>query len=162
MAKFQVGKGLDEYLATLGNLEFKAPDVCGLAIYQGAKVVADQIKANIEALPVASTKGGNQGRRNPTQAEKDGLIEGLGIARKQNDNGYINVKIGMDGYNSDVTAKYPKGKPNAMIARSIESGTTFMNRIPFISRAVNATKAAAEEAMREEVDRQITQIMGNG
>lgn len=162
MAKFQVGKGIDDYIAQLGNLEFKAPGVCGMAIYQGAKIVADQIKANIEALPVSDNKGGNQGRRNPTQTEKDGLIKGLGIAKKQNDGGYINVKIGMDGYNADVTEKYPKGKPNAMVARSIESGTTFMRRIPFISNGVRAAKAQAEAAMKDEVDKQISQIMGKG
>jgi len=159
MAKWTVGKGLDDYIARLGNLEYKAPGVCGMAIYQGAKIVADKIRSNIEALPVAESKSTKGGRRNPTQAEKDGLLEGLGVAKKQTDGSFINVKIGMDGYNSDVTAKYPNGKPNAMIARSIESGTTFMNRIPFISRAVSSTKAAAEAAMKDEVDKQIAKIM---
>lgn len=159
MAKWTVGKGLDDYIALLGNLEFKAPDVCGMAIYQGAKIVADQIRSNIEALPVSESKSTKGGRRNPTQAEKDGLLEGLGVAKKQTDGSFINVKIGMDGYNNDRTKKYPNGKPNAMIARSIESGTTFMNRIPFISRAVSSTKAAAEAAMKDEVDKQIAKIM---
>lgn len=161
MAKFTVGKGLDEYISLLGNLEFKTPAVIGKSIYQGAKIVADQVRSNIEALPV-SEKSGGQGRRNPTQVEKAGMLEGLGIATMQNDGGYYNVKIGMDGYNSDITDKYPKGKPNAMVARSVESGTTFIRRNPFISRAVSATRAAAENAMREEVDKQITEIMGSG
>lgn len=161
MAKWTVGHGIDDYLAQLGNLEFDAPAAVGEAIYQGAKVVADQIRANIQAMPVSENKGhsSGSGRRNPTQAEKDGLLRGLGIARKQNDGGFINVKIGMHGYNSDVTEKYPKGKPNAMIARSIENGTTFMNRIPFISRTVRSTKAVAEEAMRTEIEKHINNSM---
>ena len=162
MAKFQVGKGLDEYLQKLGNLEFRCPEVLGKATYQGAKIVADQIHANIAALPVSENKSGRQGRRNPTQAEKDGLLAGLGIAKHRMEGGYYNVKIGMDGYNADKTKKYPNGKPNAMIARSIESGTSFQARIPFISRAVSATKAAAEAAMKAEVDKVITEIMGDG
>ena len=162
MAKFQVGTGIDEYIATLGNLEFKAPQVIGKAIYKGADIVADQVRKNIEALPVSDGKSSSQGRRNPTQVEKDGLLAGLGIAKKQNDGGYINVKIGMDGYNADVTEKYPKGKPNAMIARSIDGGTTFIRRNPFISSAVRTSKAAAEQAMKDEVDNQISQIMGKG
>ena len=161
MAKLTVGRGIDDYIAQLGNLEFMTPTVIGRAVYEGAKIVADQVHANIEALPVSS-KSGSQGRRNPTQVEKEGLLEGLGVARMQDDGGYFNVKIGMDGYNADATDKYPKGKPNAMVARSIESGSTFMRRNPFISNAVRQTKAAAEEAMREEVDKQISQIMGNG
>ena len=45
MAKFQVGKGLDEYIANLGNLEFRTPEIVGKAIFDGAKIVADQIRA---------------------------------------------------------------------------------------------------------------------
>lgn len=159
MAKFTVGKGLDDYIALLGNLEFKSEEIVGHSIYEGAKIVADEIRANIESLPVSANKSGRSGRRNPTQVEKDGLLDGLGVAKMRNDNGNFNVKIGMDGYNADITAKYPKGKPNAMVARSIESGTYFMNRNPFISRAVRSAKAAAEEAMKAEIDKQIAKTM---
>ena len=158
MAKWIVGKGLDEYLAKLGNLQTKSPEAIGKAIYKGAEIVADQVRANIQALPVEGN-GHRKGRRNPTQVEKDGLLAGLGIARKQERNGYVNVKIGMDGYNSDVTEKYPNGKPNAMIARSIESGTSFVNRIPFIASAVRSSKAAAEEAIKNELEKQLEDIM---
>lgn len=158
MAKFTVGKGLDQYISLLGNLEFKAPAVIGRSIYEGAKIVADQIHANIVALPTAESKS-DRIPRNPTQAEKDGILQGLGIAKKINDNGFINVKIGVDGYNTDVTTKYPKGKPNAMIARSIESGSSVMKRNRFISRAVNQTRRAAEAAMQKTVDEEIQRIM---
>jgi len=157
MARLTIGRGVDDYIAQLDKLKFKVPEIAGKAIYQGAKIVADQIHANIQALPV-SEKTGNHGRRNPTQVEKDGLLEGLGIAKKRTENGNINVKIGMDGYNADITEKYPKGKPNSMVARSIESGTTFIQRNPFISRAVRSSKAAAEAAMEAEVDKQIAEI----
>jgi len=158
MARLTVGKGVDDYIASLDDLKYRVPEIAGRAIYQGADVVADQIRANIQALPVQ--QGRSRGRRDPTQKEKDGLLEGLGIAKKRTENGNINVKIGMDGYNSDVTEKYPNGKPNAMIAHAIESGTTFINRHPFISNAVRSTKSAAEEAMAAEVDKQIEEIMG--
>jgi len=158
MARLTVGKGVDDYIASLDDLKYRVPEISGRAIYQGADVVADQIRANIQALPVQ--QGRSRGRRDPTQEEKDGLLEGLGIAKKRTENGNINVKIGMDGYNSDVTEKYPNGKPNAMIARSIESGTTFINRHPFISNAVRMSKSEAEEAMAAEVDKQLEEIMG--
>lgn len=160
MAKMTIGKGLDEYLSKIGNLEHMSPKIIGFATYEGAKVVADQIRANIQALPTSTSGGG--GRRNPTQVEKAGLLEGLGVAKHQVDGSFYNVKIGMDGYNAHVTERYPQGHPNAMVARSIEAGTSFMNRIPFISRAVSQTRAAAEDAMREEVDKQIKETMGEG
>lgn len=158
MAKMTIGKGMDEYLAKLGNLEFAAPGLVGQAIYEGAKVVADQVRAEIEALPTAESKRVAT-PRDPTQVEKDGLLDGLGVAKKKNDGGYINVKIGMDGYNTDKTKKYPKGKPNAMIARSIESGSTVMKRNAFISRAVNKTKKEAEAAMQKVIEEGIEKIV---
>lgn len=158
MAKMTIGKGMDEYLAKLGNLEFAAPGLVGQAIYEGAKVVADQVRAEIEALPTAESKRVAI-PRDPTQVEKDGLLDGLGVAKKKNDSGYINVKIGMDGYNTDKTKKYPQGKPNAMIARSIESGSTVMKRNAFISRAVNKTKKAAEAAMQKVIEEGIEKIV---
>ena len=158
MAKMTIGKGMDEYLAKLGNLEFAAPGLVGQAIYEGAKVVADQVRAEIEALPTAESKRVAV-PRDPTQVEKDGLLDGLGVAKKKNDSGYINVKIGMDGYNTDKTKKYPQGKPNAMIARSIESGSTVMKRNAFISRAVNKTKKDAEAAMQKVFEEGIEKIM---
>ena len=158
MAKMTIGKGMDEYLAKLGNLEFAAPGLVGQAIYEGAKIVTDQVRAEIEALPTAESKRVAT-PRDPTQVEKDGLLDGLGVAKKKNDNGYINVKIGMDGYNTDKTKKYPKGKPNAMIARSIESGSTVMKRNAFISRAVNKTKKEAEAAMQKVIEEGIEKIV---
>ena len=158
MAKMTIGKGMDEYLAKLGNLEFAAPGLVGQAIYEGAKVVADQVRAEIEALPTAESKRVAI-PRDPTQVEKDGLLDGLGVAKKKNDGGYINVKIGMDGYNTDKTKKYPQGKPNAMIARSIESGSTVMKRNAFISRAVNKTKKEAEAAMQKVIEEGIEKIV---
>lgn len=157
MAKFNVGKGLEEYLEKLGNLQDISPGLAGRAIYEGAKIVADQIRANIQALPVQT--GPVKGRRDPYQDEVDGLLAGLGIAKKRVEGGYINVKIGMDGYNSRVTEKYPKGHPNAMIARSINIGTTFVNRHPFINQAVRSTKAAAEEKMKEVIETGIEETM---
>lgn len=151
MAKFQIGKGLSDYIALLGNLEFNASNMIGRSIYVGAAVVADEIRSQIEALPVGEIERGNK-QRYPTQIEKDGLLAGLGIAKMQNDSGYYNVKIGMDGYNDHVTAKYPKGHPNAMVARSIDSGSTYMKKVPFISRSVQATKAKAEEEMKKQFD----------
>ena len=159
MAKMTVGPGLTKYLEQLGNLEDRSDGLAGRAIYQGAKAVADQVRANIQALPVQDGPVGKGQRRNPTQAEKDGMLEGLGVARKKVDGGFINVKIGMDGYNSHVTKKYPKGHPNAMIARTINAGSTWMNRIPFINNAVKSSKAAAEEAMKEVIEEGINETM---
>ena len=164
MAKMTIGTGVDTYIESLEKIQYNVGSVAGRAIYQGAKIIADQIRKNIEALPVAGEEAVEASvredkRREPTQVEKDGLLEALGITTMRTGNGTYNVKIGMDGYNKDVTKKYPKGKPNAMVARSIESGTSFTVRHPFIASAVREKKAEAEQAMADEVDKQIEEIL---
>lgn len=150
MAKFQVGSGIDEYISQLRNLEFNTEDLIGRAIYKGADIVADAIKANIESLPSSAC----------TDVEKAGLLNGFGIARMQDENGYFNVKAGFDGYNDDVTKKWPHGKPNSMIARSIEGGTSWKAKHPFIAPAVRSSRDAAEKAMAEEIEIGINETMG--
>ena len=154
MAKFQVGSGLDEYIAQLENLEFTAPNAIASAVYEGAKVVADAVRQDLEALPTDTQY------HNPKTAllpvEKQGLLDGLGVSAQKNENGYINSKIGFSGYNGDVTAKYPKGHPNAMIARALERGTSFMARNPTITKATKRVKDQAESAMAAAIDKEIS------
>ena len=87
------------------------------------------------------------------------MLEGFGIARMQDENGYFNVKVGFDGYNANKTKKWPNGKPNSMIARSIEGGTSWKPKHPFVAPAVNKTKALAEMAMAAEIDKRIRTIV---
>lgn len=150
MAKFQVGSGIDQYIDQLRNLEYTGRETIGKAIYVGADIVADAVKANINALPSSAC----------TDVEKAGLIAGFGIAKMQDENGYFNVKLGFDGYNDNVTKKWPKGKPNSMIARSIEAGTSWKPKHPFVAPAVRANKDAAEKAMAEEIEKSIQETMG--
>lgn len=150
MAKFQIGTGIDKYITRLENLEFSAGDAIGQAIYVGADIVADEIKNNIRGLPTSACSA----------LEKRDLIDGFGIAKSQNDNGYINVKTGFDGYDSIKTKKYPKGRPISMLARSIESGTSFRTAVPFVNRAIRSSKDRAEKAMAEAIEKTISKTMG--
>ena len=158
MAKWKVGSGCDNYIRRLQDLQLNTETTLGRAVYEGAKVITDAVAANIDALPVGTWKA-NQRQNGPTKAQKQGLKAGLGISRMRNDGGFVNVKIGMDGYNAVKTKKYPKGQPNAMIARTVENGGTWMAKHPFISRAVNSKRATAEAAMAAELDEQIKRKM---
>lgn len=158
MAKLTVGREIDRYIAQCEKLKFRVPEIAGRAIYEGAKVAVNQVRSNIVGLPVSENTSGRHGRRNPTAEEKQAMLDGLGIAKKRNDGGFINVKIGFDGYDGHETDKYPQGHPISMIARSVESGTTFMTRNPFMARAIKSSKAAAIEAMQAEIDKQAQEI----
>ena len=94
-----------------------------------------------------------------TLPQKAGLLDGFGISRMKDDGGFVNVKLGFDGYNSTRTEKYPRGQPNVLIARSVNSGTTFRKKTKFVDKAVNSAKKAAEAAMDAACSREIEKIM---
>lgn len=158
--RFQVGSGIDQYLGQLQNLEFKAEETIGHAIYEGADIVADAIKTNLEALPTDDGYGTASEKLGGIKTiQKIGLIKGFGIAKMKNENGYYNVKVGFHGYNGLKTTKFPSGQPNVMIARTMESGNSFTKKHPFVAPAVRATKGTAEKKMAEVIDTETKKIM---
>ena len=156
--------GLGDYELMISRLAQGSEDVAGRAIYAGAGIVADQIRENIQKLMAQDDTAGIYAyvQQNPaplTRTAKQGLLDSLGISPLQNDNGYLNVKIGFDGYNSMKTKQYPNGQPNALIARSLEGGSSAFEKRPFVRPAVNASRKRAEEKMAEVLDEEIKKIM---
>ena len=139
-------------------MEINAPEAIKEAVYAGADIVTDEIRKNLEALPVDDRPYAEKvtGLRS---IQKKGLEKSLGIAPIRNDRGYINVKAGFDGYNKLVSKKYPEGQPNAMIARTYEAGNRFTKKLPFVAPAVRATRDKAEAKMAEIIDAETAKIM---
>lgn len=176
----RVGDDVDKYIRKLEQFTDATDGMLKATIYPGAKVIADEIRNAIEELPEIKTnpretKGSGTKRpkdnrkrsRHPkpagvTKVEKEGLLDGLGIAGMRYDGSLLNAKIGMDGYNKHVTEKWPKGHPNAMIARSVESGTSFRQKTPFIMPTVRKNKARAENEMKREFDEQAAKQWNQG
>ena len=161
MATIQFKKGY-EYIFKVSKLEAALKkDILGRAVYDGAAVVADEIRKSLERVPTDEGYGTESApARGPKKAQKKGLYESLGITSMQDDGtGYLNVKIGFDGYNDIVTQRWPRGQPNQMVARAVESGTTWMQKNDFVRRAVASPRKRAIEAMKKAVDKGIEKIM---
>ena len=161
MAKFIPMKKLAEYELRLSRLGKETKRIAGEAIYDGADIVADAVKANIRALPVVTGYGTD---RTPlpdgvTATQKAGLLEGFGISKMQDDAGYLNVKIGFDGYNRTQTKDYPQGQPNQLVARGVESGTSWKQAHPFVKPDVSKSRKLAEKAMADKLNEEIKKIM---
>lgn len=149
MAKLTI-KGLDKYISDLQAISNMTDDEIGKCIFPAAQIVADAARAGIESLPV----GKNPIKGEITAEQKEGLLGGLGIASMQVKGTELNVKLGMDGYNS-------KGQPNSMILRSIEAGTSWGRPAnPVVKRAVQKTRKQAEQAMIDEFNKIIESKMG--
>lgn len=163
MARLHI-KGTEEYALKLSKLGSSSREVAGEAIYKAADIVANQIKANIQSLPtitdvenIKAYKAGQKSRL--TAREKDGLLKSFGVSTMKDDNGYLNVKAGFDGYNTVKTKKYPKGQPNQLIARVVESGSPYMDKMPFIRPALNKSRRPAMQAMQQVIDKKMEEIM---
>lgn len=161
MATIQFKKG-DAYLAKIARLEAMTRDeICGSAIYGAAGIVADEIRNELDKVPTDESYGTeSKPAKGPKKGQIAGLEHSLGIASLQDDGkGFLNVKIGFNGYNHIKTKLWPNGQPNQMVARSIERGTSYMKANPFVKRAVAKTRKRAIAYMKEAVDRSIEQQM---
>lgn len=157
---------LREYELMLGRLGDKTPEICGRAIHEGAKIVADEVAAELNALNTTTDAiaMANWKAKKPsylTKRAKEGLIKSFGITPMQQDkDGIYNVKLGFDGYNDVKTKRWPKGQPNAMIARACESGSSAMHKQPFFRLSVQKTRKKAETRMAEILDEEIKKTGG--
>lgn len=163
MAKIDF-KGIDEYSKVLDVLGNESEKIIESAVYKGAAIVADEIKQGIKSIPIEEGEnnlppvGDAQHKlTGVSRRQKADLIDSFGLAPMENDGGYIQTKAGVDGYGSIPTKKYPRGVPNVMMMRSIESGTSFRQKNPIFRKATNRARKRAEQAMGNEIDEQLKQ-----
>ena len=125
--------GIDEYADKLSELADRAEGVCKYALYEGAAVVADAIKARI---PV----------------DTGDLSDSMALTTMRNEDGMIYTKVVFEGYDS-------KGTPNAIKANVLEKGNSHVSARPFVRPAVNASRGTAITAIGAAFDRKINEIM---
>lgn len=159
-------EGIDEYAKRLSALWKDSEEICKRAVYEGANVVANAIKANLDSIPIQEGESGlppvaHEGEKlyGVSRRQKADLIAGFGLAPIKNDQVYINTKAGFDGYGSVKTKKYPKGVPNSMLMRSVESGTSFRKKHPVVRPAVTRSRKQAQAKMGETIDEEIAKRM---
>lgn len=153
MARMQV-KGLDEYSEKIRKLSKDSNYIIEKSVYNGAGVVANAIKKGLQDLPIDNRFGTTENKlHGVSRRQKSDLIDSMGLAPiEHNISGYVNTKVGWDGYGSTPTNKYPKGVPNQLLMRSVESGTSFRKKTPVVRRAVNSVREKAVNKMAETVD----------
>lgn len=145
-------EGIDQYLAALQRVYGQSEETAKRALYDGAGIVANQIKSALGGIQTSDPDQWYEGQRpGPTPAEKQALIGGFGLAHMDTKNGYISTKAGFKGQAEKTTV--------ATIARQVESGTSWMRKQPVIRQAANAAKGAAEAAMRKTLDEEIQKLM---
>ncbi len=144
----------------MGKLRKESEKITKEAVYSGAAIVADSIKSGLRSIPTSNERGTpDKLIEGITGRQKADLIDGFGLAPIENKDGYVETKAGFDGYGKTPSKKYPKGLPNVLLMRSVESGTSFRKKTPVIRKAVNASRKRSIQAMGEIIDNAIKRIM---
>lgn len=163
MAKMTFKAG-DEWALKLDQLGERSGAIAKKAIYPAAGLLADRIKANIQALPEDTYRYLRDGDifTGVPPEEKEELIEAYGISSiEQDKDGTWNAKVGVSGagYGKRKTKKYPKGIPLTMLARPIERGSSVRKATPFVKPAIRAVKKEAIAMMQQVIDDEAEKIM---
>lgn len=153
---FSGAAGLAEKLDQFGA---KSQQVAKTCLYDGAGIVADAIRASVDSIPVF-VPDGTWHRPMPGLFAEDlaDLKSAIDIARFQDTADGPNTQIGFGGYARRKEKDFPSGVPIALLARSIESGSSVRQKHPFFRRAVNASKAKAVAAMQQRLNEEIKEL----
>lgn len=155
-------EGMEEFIELLIQTDKQTERMCGRSIYPGAKIISNAVKSALKSVRTDDSYhrfARRYGRKHGiTTKQLQGLIESMGIAKIKHRAGTYDVKLGFDGYNDIISTKWPKGQPNAMIARSLNKGTSFLQAQPFMDTTVEQKRQAVEEAIRNQFDKELEKI----
>ena len=139
-------EGLEQLNTMIAQLGEHAMDVAAKSLYAGAGVVADAFKAAEGRIATAPFRYAPPGQtRLPSPEEKAAVTGKSGIATFRNTGDGVDTLIGISG-----AAGYAnvggKAKAVRLIARSINSGTSFMKKQPVFRKAASQSSGSAKAA----------------
>jgi hypothetical protein len=146
--------GMAEISELLDKMDEKAPGVASKALYEGAGIMADEIKkraATIRTAPFkwASSRKGQS--RLPSPEEKEIVMQAAAGIAKFNKNGTeVDTSVGFR--NAGYAQLKGKTVPIPKIVNSINSGTSFMSKQPFVRKAASSGGKKAIAAMKEVIE----------
>lgn len=148
---------LEKMLRDLGN---KADEAAKAGLYDGAGIMADYFGRAVSGIRTAPFKG-KRPERLPSPEEKAALEGKTGIAKFRTDVDSVDTLVGVSGAAGYVEIG---GKRRAvrLIARAINSGTSFMAKQPVFRKAASQGKTAAKAAIIKRVESELNKITNNG
>ena len=140
-------EGMEELVRAMDKAPEKAAKIAAEELYEGAGVMADQVSRAVQGIRTEPFKFAAGGRtRKPSPEEKELVASAKhGIAKFKKTGTDVQTSVGYQkaGYG---TLK-GKTKPIPLVANSINSGTSFMQKQPFMRKAFSQGKSAAEAAI---------------
>ncbi len=152
-------KGGTDWILAVSRMRKGSREIIEKALKAGADLLADNLRDEMDSIPVDENyvKNGEM-KSGIKQIQKKGLQDSFGVTPIGARDGVYDVHLGWDGYNGIQSNRWPQGQPNPMIARSVNSGTSFLRAYPFIDRARRKYAKEAEKVMEETIAEEIGKI----
>ena len=151
--------GMDYITQMLEKTGDAADSIASRALYKGAGVVADEISKGARGISTKPFRYAKGWQRMPSPEEKEAIVSAgaAGIAKFQHTGDEVNTSIGYK--RSGYATIAGKRKPIPLIVNSINSGTSFMKKQPFIRKAVSQSKSKATVEILNEVTRLVEESL---
>ena len=163
MAMTMKTEGLTELSEMISSMADRAEDVATGALFDGAAVVATAYRNAIgrivtEPFHYLARPDLTGTKRYASPEEKAALMGKSGIAEFRKNGSEVDTLIGITG-----SAGYAniggKAKAVRMIARSINSGTSFMQKQPFARLAKSSSQGVAKAAMVAKAEEMLQELI---
>lgn len=154
-------EGMDIFTKQLEGLSKEIASINSMALYDAADVVADEMKAALEGLPVRGDEEFGTSKfklYGATEDEKRQLINSFGISRFREGEGSKDTSIGFHGYVTTPSSRFADQVPAGMLMQCIEYGTAFRQGTHTLTAAMKSCKAKAEKAIQERINKEIKKL----
>lgn len=172
--------GLDDVKDLLQQMGQNAQGAAARGLYEGAAVMAKEIRKQMKSVKTNSFKYAKGGQMRLPSPEELAILEeaGIGVAKFDKSDDEVNTSVGFNasGYttvnwnhmSSQARTNYKDAglksgqnrKPIGVIANAVNSGTSFMKKQPFVRKAVAAARRPATDAIRESIENDLQQKSG--
>ena len=143
--------GMEELSETLGKMGEMAASAASQGLYEGAGVMAKALNNAAGAIKTEPFHYVRNGTRLPSPEEKAIVTEAAaGIAKFDKNGSDVNTSVGFR--NSGYAQLNGRTKPIPLIVNSINSGTSFMRKQPFVRQAAKEASAPAMEAIKKKIE----------
>ena len=143
--------GLKELSDLLDRMDRGVTAVAAKALYDGAGVMADEMNMGAEQIETAPFHYAVFVTRQPSPEEKEIVKNAAaGIAKFRKDGYDVDTSVGFR--NAGYAMLKGKQVPIPKIVNAINSGTSFMQKQPFVRKAVRTGGPKAIEAMKKTIE----------
>lgn len=135
----------------LEALADNAPGAAAYGLYDGAGAMQKEMETQAKLIRTAPFKYASGGETRLPSPEEKAIVEkgAIGVAKFQKDDDGCNTSVGFS--RSGYAMLAGRLVPIPLIANSINSGTSFMNKQPFVRKAKTAGGKKAVDVMKKSI-----------